>query len=400
MAALAGALGGGLLYFALQRQADLVVGADRVTIAVAAQGRLAEVASFAGRAAPRDLVHVAASEGGRIAELFVEAGDLVTAGQPIMRLKNAERELAISSRIAQLRGEINSLRGQEIQIGQSLMTDRKAVLEARYNHHKASEQLSRRLILLDKGLITEAHVAPQRDEVAFYASLITEAERTEAANETLRQDQLTSIRQQMAANLQTLDLAEAQAGDFTVSAPVSGMVIGLSGVMGASVASGDQMAQIDPRKGLLIEARLDEFFANRVSAGQKATAKLPSGEAEMVVARVSPDVTEGTFGIELAFDGDTPAGVRAGETVQGRVVLSSDVPAVTIPNGPFMQSANGRYVFVVSPDGRSADRRQIRTGARTPESVAVLEGLVPGEHVIVSDYESFAEADTIEISAP
>jgi HlyD family secretion protein len=400
LAGIAGGLAGAVLYLAFQQSADLIVGAETVTIAMAKTGRVAEVASFAGRAAPKDLVHVAATEGGRIAELFVETGELVAAGQPILRLKNAERELTISTRVAQLRGEINGLRGQEIQIGQSLMTDRKAVLEARYNHHRAREQLSRRLILLDKGLMTEAHVAPQRDEVAFYASLIEEAEQTEAANEVLRKDQLASIRQQMEANLRTLAMAEAQAQDFTVSAPLSGMVIGLSGVTGGSISAGDQIAEIDPRTGVMVEARLDEFYASRVAAGQKGTATLASVLYDLTVARVSPDVTDGTFRIELAFDTSPPAGLRAGETVQGRVMLASDIPAVTIPNGPFMESANGRFVFVVAPDGRSAGRRAIKTGARSPEDVAVLEGLSAGERVIVSDYESFAEAQTIEIVSP
>ncbi|HEX3944269.1 MAG TPA: hypothetical protein VHW69_09295 [Rhizomicrobium sp.] len=70
--------------------------------------------------------------------------------------------------------------------------------------------------------------------------------------------------------------------------------------------------------------------------------------------------------------------------------------AVMLPNGPFYQDTGGNWVFALSPDGHSAARRNVRLGRRNPQYVEVLDGLKPGERVIVSGYEAFQTMDRVE----
>jgi HlyD family secretion protein len=53
-------------------------------------------------------------------------------------------------------------------------------------------------------------------------------------------------------------------------------------------------------------------------------------------------------------------------------------------------------VFVVSADGRYATRRTVRLGRRNPDYIEVLDGLLPGEKVIVSGYEAFVRDDRVD----
>ena len=71
-----------------------------------------------------------------------------------------------------------------------------------------------------------------------------------------------------------------------------------------------------------------------------------------------------------------------------------------LPNGPFYQDTGGNWVFVVAPDGRYASRRNVRLGRRNPEYVEVLDGLQPGERVIVSGYEAYTKIDRVEFEHP
>lgn len=352
--------------------------------------------AFVAVVVPQDLVQVDASEGGRIADIYVSAGDLVRAGQTIMRLENAERELLISSRVSQIQADINALRSQEGQIGQARLADRKAVLEAQYALQKAKAQFARRQILADKGVLGPAHLAPNLEEVQFYQLLVGETEKTETANEVLRAAQLASLAEQFADLDQNLQSARAQVKDFLIVAPRDGMIIGLAAKKGATVAAGAQVAELDPQKGLMLEAEIDQYYASRIKVGMQALVASDQGAA-LTVTRVSPNVQDGAVRIELAFADGTPPHLKAGETVQGRLTLAGDVQAVAVPNGPFMSETNGRYIFVLSADGQRAERRPIRVGVRTPDQIAVLDGLAEGERVIVSDYESFANADTIGI---
>jgi HlyD family secretion protein len=81
------------------------------------------------------------------------------------------------------------------------------------------------------------------------------------------------------------------------------------------------------------------------------------------------------------------------------VELGGASRAVMLPNGPFYQDTGGNWVFVVAPDGTSAIRRNVKLGRRNPDFVEVVDGLKPGEKVIVSGYEAYQKMDRIEFTS-
>ena len=394
---LAGLVVAGAAYLAAQQGADLAVSRDRLTIATAREGAVADAVAFAGRAQPMGLIRLDAIEGGRVARLHVRPGETVVRGQKIVSLENAERSLAFGTRISQIQSDLGALAAQRSQLRQSRLADRKSVLQARFDLQRARGVLARREILLGKGIIGEAHVAPQREEVAFYEAILKEAEAIEAQNDAASAEQAAAIEAQARLLNDNLAAAQRQLEAFTVTAPADGVVMGLQATLGAAIDAGAPIAEIDPRQGLVIEATLDEFYASRVGPGVKAYAEIGGVAHELTLTQASPDIRDGSFRVELAFAQAQPDGLRAGESVQGRLLLEEAGPAVTIPNGPFMARSNGRYVFVLSADGDAALRREVRAGARTPENVAILDGLSVGEQVIVSEYDSFADAATIRL---
>jgi HlyD family secretion protein len=123
--------------------------------------------------------------------------------------------------------------------------------------------------------------------------------------------------------------------------------------------------------------------------------------AETVPARISrvyPQVKQGQFTIDLAFESAAPAGLLPGEASQGRLRLGEDVSAVVIPAGAFLEQTGGDWIFVMAPDGRSAARRRIRLGRRNAEQLEVLAGLSPDERVVVSDYRGLEHLDGLELT--
>jgi len=67
-----------------------------------------------------------------------------------------------------------------------------------------------------------------------------------------------------------------------------------------------------------------------------------------------------------------------------------------LPYGPFFQDTGGNWVFTVAPNGRYATRRAVRFGRRNPQYLEVIQGLAPGETVVLSAYEGFQKMDRIE----
>ena len=106
------------------------------------------------------------------------------------------------------------------------------------------------------------------------------------------------------------------------------------------------------------------------------------------------------YGSHMVLQRDVPLPVRgwanAGEEVT--VTLGDNSEAVLIPNGSFYQETGGNWIFVVSPDGSEAVKRNVRLGRRNTEFIEVLDGLEPGERVITSPYTSYAGMDRLTLN--
>ena len=110
-----------------------------------------------------------------------------------------------------------------------------------------------------------------------------------------------------------------------------------------------------------------------------------------------PQITAGRFSIELAFVGDAPLQLSPGQSVETRITLGDMSAALLLPNDAFLNDSGGTWVFVVAPDGNSAQRRAIRVGRRSNAQVEVAEGLEAGERVIVSGYAVFGRSERLQI---
>jgi multidrug efflux pump subunit AcrA (membrane-fusion protein) len=134
---------------------------------------------------------------------------------------------------------------------------------------------------------------------------------------------------------------------------------------------------------LKLRDAMDEFYLGRIVLGQSAIFTSDGRDYEATVAKIYPQVTNGTFRIDLHFE-NPPQGIHTGQAFDIKLELGRAATALMLPNGPFYQETGGNWIFVVAPDGRYATRRTVRLGRRNPEHVEVVDGLAPGEKVIVS----------------
>ena len=118
------------------------------------------------------------------------------------------------------------------------------------------------------------------------------------------------------------------------------------------------------------------------------------------VAKVYPQVINGTFKVDLYFVQSTPGDIHVGQAVDLKLELGGASRAVLVANGPFYQDTGGNWAFVVSADGTFGERRNIRLGRRNPDYVEVVDGLEAGERIIVSGYEAFKTMDRVEFEKP
>ena len=76
-------------------------------------------------------------------------------------------------------------------------------------------------------------------------------------------------------------------------------------------------------------------------------------------------------------------------------MFSSETDAVIVKRGGFFQQTGGKWIYVVDQSGGVAVKRNIKIGRQNTRYYEVLDGLKPGEKVIISSYDSFGSKDKL-----
>lgn len=371
--------------------------ATRLTISEAKRGTFDDFLPLRARVTPLLTVFLDSIEGGRVEQVLVEDGATVTKGQLLAVLSNAELQLSVLARQTEVTQQINSLRSQELALAQTRLADERGLIEARLALAKAERQHAREQALAERGFIARRQFEDTRDELDYQRRRVAVVARTQATDERLQSSQLGQLRAAASSMNSGLELARQNLEALKLRAPVSGQLSGFAIQVGQSMSRGERIGQIDsPGRNKLI-AGVDEFYLGRVVVGQRAAVEMAGKSYALKVTKIYPQVRSGQFEVDLQFTGAEPAGLQRGQTLQARLTLGDPSPALLIPNGSFYTETGGNWVFVVTPDGRSAIKRQVRLGRRNADMIEVLDGLQPGERVITSPYTGFADKDRLEL---
>jgi HlyD family secretion protein len=399
------ALGGALLaallvlfWFFMPSANSQTVPAARLTISTVTQGRFDDFLPLRAQVVPSLTVFLDAVEGGRVERVLVEDGAIVQQGQLLAILSNPELQLNVLARQTEVTQQINNMRSQELALNQTRLANERARIEADLATQTARRQYEMQRPLAARGFVPGRAFADSRDTYEANRRRSDVIRTQQSTDERLQSSQLGQLRAAAASLNQSLEIARQSLDSLNLRAPVAGQLTSFDIQIGQSLQRGERVGQIDSNGRNKLRAQVDEFYLGRVVVGQTAAAELAGRTYQMRVSKIYPQVRNGAFEIDLQFVGQEPADLQRGQTVQARLVLGAPSQARMIPNGSFYNDTGGAWVFVVSPDGASAVRRNVRLGRRNNDFIEVLAGLEPGERVITSPYTGFAERDRLTLS--
>jgi HlyD family secretion protein len=383
-------------WFAPARNSQTIA-ADRLTISTVAKGRFDDFVPLRGRVTPLVTVFLDAVEGGRVEKLYVEDGAMVKKGQLLAELSNSDLQNNLLARQADVSREMNSMRNMELALAQTRVADRRNLIEAELTAEKARRQYEMQRPLAAKGFIAGRTVRDSKDDYDSSLRRLQVLRAGQTTDERLQTSQLAQLRASNASLSQSLSIARSTLDALNLRAPVDGQLTSFSIQVGQSLQRGERLGQVDSAGHNKLMADVDEFYLGRVQPGQTATVESGGRTFKAKVAKIYPQVRNGTFQIDLWFVDGEPQDIQRGQTLQVKLTLGDPTSARLIPNGAFYTETGGAWVFVVAPDGKSAVKRQVRLGRRNQDSIEVLEGLEPGERVITSPYTGFADKDRLNL---
>ncbi len=357
---------------------------DRITIATVSRGTFEDFAAVRGTVAPFTTNYLTADQGGTIKEVLIEDGTQVKKGQPILVLANPALQLEVAAREADTARQMSKVQNTELQLEQNRLEHQKELLELEHEVETLTSDLERDKRLFDAQALASATYEKDKSRYAYILKVRAAAQAAHSKMERIRKDQIAQLRTALGRLNTNLDAARQSIEALTIRAPMDGQLTALDAQVGQSKPQGAVLGQVDSLDRFKLTAQVDEFYLGRVRAGQQALPTINGRDFKAVVSKVYPQVANGTFKVDLTFAGAAPTGIHNGQAVDLKLQMGGTSKAVLLPNGPFYQDTGGNWVFVLKDDN-TAIRRNVRLGRRNPEYVEVLEGLEPGERVIISE---------------
>jgi HlyD family secretion protein len=373
---------------------------DRLTFGEVSQGPFEDFIAVRSTAAPFTTRYLTADQGGTVKQVLAEDGATVRASQPLIILANTALQLQVASREADTASQINALENTKLQLEETRFKYQHDLLDIEHQISKLTGDLARDKILLDGHAIAPSIYKQEQEEYSYEIKLRTATIASRDAEQRVRASQLRQLQETLARLNDSIATAQASLDALTVRAPTDGHLTALNAEVGQSKAPGTVLGQVDSLDRFKLSAQVDEFYLGRVALGQAALFTSEGRDYKANIAKIYPQVSNGTFRIDLHFENPNPQGIHTGQAIDIRLELGRAATAKMLPNGPFYQETGGNWVFVVAPDGRYATRRIVRLGRRNPEHVEVLDGLQTGEKVIVSGYEAFQKIQRVEFEKP
>lgn len=379
------------------RRSVLRVDGSTILTGTARQGEFNDYIRVSGQVQPMTTVQLSPTEGGNVKRIVVEEGSHVNEGDVIVVLGNENLDMQILNSEAELAEKENILRNTMISMEQQKLSVRQEKLSLQIEVRRARRAYEQNKALYEEKLIAKEEYLKASEDYELAKDkleLVSDRERQDSLYRSVQIAQMHESLENMRLNM---NMIRRRKENLSVKAPISGELGLLDVELGQSVAAGAKIGQINNLDSYKIEAQIDEHYIDRVAPGLEATFERQSEKYSSVIRKVYPEVRDGKFKADFRFEGQQPENIRTGQTYYLNLQLGQSAEAILIPRGSFYQNTGGKWVYVLNADGTKATKRSVRIGRQNPQYYEVLEGLAPGDKVIISSYDSFGDKDELLI---
>jgi HlyD family secretion protein len=183
--------------------------------------------------------------------------------------------------------------------------------------------------------------------------------------------------------------------NLVIRSPIDGQLSTPHWEIGQNILTGQRMGQVDVIGSYKVRVPIDELYLPKISAGLPATTDFAGRTYNLSITYIYPTITNGRFEVDMDFVGETPQGIRRGQSLRLRIELGQPSEELLLPIGGFYKDTGGSWVFILDGEDK-AIKRNIKLGRKMgSEFFEVLEGLKPGDRVITSSYENFGNNEVL-----
>lgn len=332
----------------------------------------------------------------RILKVYAQPGDTVKAGTPLLQL-DLEQETATLGKLQDARTkEQQNLRQLELANRTALSDLEMQIKVSEMNVNRLRIEVANERHLDSIGSGTGDRV--RQAQTAYDAGILElEQLRTRLRNERLRMAS-TEQGQRLSVNSASRDIAlmARTIHQGSIPAPMDGVLTFLTSDLGSRVGAGERVAVVSDLSSFRIEGEMPEGSSNRVQVGARVKVHISGARLDGTVTNITPQAKQGVVNFMVRLDNPKDPHLQSGARAELFVAYGYKDRVIRVPNGPFYQGEGEYKVFVLTGEN-TLEKRTIRAGDCNREYVEILEGLRPGDHVVVNHLEQFKNRSKIKI---
>ena len=372
---------------------------DRATVWIdtVKRGPMLRQVRGSGTLVPEEIRWIPATTQGRVERIILRPGASVTPTTVILELSNPELEQSVRDARLGYQSAQAAYQNRKAELESNLLAQQSTVAGIEANYKNAALDLEANEQLLKDLLVAELTVKVKRSQVEELRNrLAIEQERLKMTRDGITSQlgpQAADVDQRRAA----VDLRERQLDDLKVKAGMSGVLQEVPVERGAQIGPGANLARVADPTNLKAELRIAETQTKDIRIGQFAEVDTRNGIVKGRVARIDPKSTGGTVGVDVILEGALPSGSRPDLSVDGTIQLERLDNVIYVGRPAFGQENSTVGLFKLTPDGEAL-RTNVKLGRSSVNQIEILEGLQPGDQVILSDMSAQDSFDRIRIA--
>jgi HlyD family secretion protein len=349
-----------------------------------------------GTLVPEDIRWINTQTQGRVERIILRPGAQVTPDSVILEMSNPDLENSVRDAELAYKSAQAAFTNRKAELESSLLSQEANVANIETQYTQAKLDLEANEELLKSGLVSELQVKQKR---GLAANLKNQLDVDKRRLEITRQGTMSQLAPQEAdvnSKKAQWELRRRQLEDLKVKAGMTGTLTAVPVERGQQVGPGINLARVANPTNLKAELRIAETQTKDIRIGQYAEVDTRNGVVKGHVSRMDPSSTGGTVGVDVIMDGPLPAGSRPDLSVDGTIQLEKLDNIVFVGRPAFGQENSTVTIFKVQPSGE-AIATKVKLGRASVNTIEILEGLNPGDQVILSDMSQYDAFDRVQL---
>lgn len=368
-----------------------------VWTAIVRRGTLTREVPLQGTLVPESVQWLSAGSAARVARIAVRPGARVEPDTVVVVLENAELELASLEAERQAASVAAAMIELDVRASAERSRQEATIAGLTAEGDDASLRARSAVELASAGVMSELDQRSAESKAKGLSDRLAAEHIRRSELDQGKRRQLAAQRDELLRLQKIAQFRRGQLEALQVRAGIAGVIQEIPLESGMWVTAGSVLARVARPDALKARGKVAEGNAQELRSGLVVRFALPTGALRGRVESVDPVVSRGSVEIEVKLDDALPAGARVDQAVTGYVELErlDDVVFVQRPAG--VRDAAIGTVFRLDADRRLARRRSARFGRGSVAFVELLDGLSPGDEIIVSDVSGWEASERVAL---